>query len=249
MMKKLFYLAPLMCSILFTVPSYGQDMPQGNLIVVTACSIAHGYTVNDVMSAARAIDYAANDNGPNVIFYRRPMTGNNAPADRLMRVVYWRDMAHWASSAGGAPGAAGAYLNSILSCDNANRNFQMNYNVAGNGGYGGGARDSSMVLTRSCVVKPELTIQEVYTSLTELDRTQRQPGDNTTMQLSHRFLGPLDGIEMGTLITIRLVGESPEALARRLDALEKPQGTPAAAPVLGCMDGALFNSFVAYWRR
>ena len=247
-MKKLTYLLPLLGFMPLATPGYGQDMPQGNLIVGTACSIAHGSTVNDVITAARAIEYGADEDGPNLVFYRRPMTGNNAPADRLVRVVYWRDMAHWvASSANLSPSPERAYLNSILSCDNANRNFQMNYNIAGNGAYGGGDRDSTLVMSRNCIVKPELTIEDVYASLTDLDQSQRGPGDNTTLQLSHRFMGPLDGVEMGTLITIRLVGESPDGLARRLDAVEKPQGTPAAAPVLGCRDGALFGSYVAHW--
>ena len=176
------------------------------------------------------------------------IAGNNAPADRLVRVVYWRDMEHWETSpANLSASPERAYLNSLLSCDNANRSLQINYNIAGSGAYSGGDRDSTLVMSRSCVIKPELTIEDVYASLTDLDQSQRRQGDNTTMQLSHRFMGPLDGIEMGTLITIRLVGESPDALARRMDAVEKPQGTPAAAPVLGCRDGAFFNCFVAHW--
>lgn len=250
-MKKLFSSILFVSCFLVGTSGYGQEMPQGNLIVVTPCTMAHGVSVNDVIDAARAIDYQSNENGPNLIFYRRPMTSPNAPADRLLRVVYWRDMAHWATGGGLGGGSAieAGYLGSLLSCDNANRDFSMNYNVAGDGAYDGGDSDFTLVTARSCIVKEGMSMQDVFAGLSQLDQNNRQRRDNTTLQLSHRFAGPVDGIEVGRLITIRAVGEDPDGLARRIDAATQPEGTPADAPVEACLDSNMFASYVAFWRQ
>ena len=61
---------------LFSNFSWSQELPAGNLIVMTACEIAHGHSIDEVVTVARAIDYSA-DGAPNAVFYRTPVSGSD----------------------------------------------------------------------------------------------------------------------------------------------------------------------------
>ena len=248
-MKKITLLAAFLTVFLFGSPGYAQDMPPGNLIVVTACLINDGNTVADVMSAARDVDYDY-PNAPNFVFYRQPIAGGNTPENLLMRVIYWRDMAHWATPGQGDGGLDRdrRRVAEMLDCDTANRTFSMNYN-AGPGGqpYDNGESDFSFAVTRTCQFKPGYGVADVYSSLTAYAAGLRERGDTTLVQLSHRFLGPSNGVEMGTRFLIRLTGTTPQSLADQIDASPKGVGTPAAFPGMNCSDGTLWGSHVVHW--
>jgi hypothetical protein len=135
-----------------------------------------------------------------------------------------------------------------MTCDNVNRSFFINRNVGdAAGAYAGGENDQSLSAARLCQVKPGNTIADVYAALLNINEGFRAQGDVTTMQLSHRFLGPVEGIDMGTDIIIRLVGESAEGLARRIDMSAKNVGLPPDAPVVNCQDQSLWSSYVIRW--
>ena len=61
--------------VFFSNFSWSQELPPGNLIVVTACEIAHGHSIDEVVTVARAIDYSS-DGAPNAVFYRTPVSGS-----------------------------------------------------------------------------------------------------------------------------------------------------------------------------
>ena len=167
-----------------------------------------------------------------------------------MRVVYWKNLAHWTRGQASrlAPSGPGAHLNEIMTCDENNRSFFINRNIGGQGSaYAGGKNDFSLTAARSCRVKAGNTIQDVYTALATINERYQQQGDRTTMQLSQRFLGPREGVEMGTDIRVRLVGETPSGLAARLDMASKNAGLPENAPVVHCRDYSLWASHVIHW--
>jgi len=222
-----------------------QQMPPGGIIVNTTCAITHGHTVDEVMTVARAINYT--DEGPNLVFYRRPMSGGNFPANFLLRTVYWDSVEHWANGTG--PGSSGPrnHLAKLLECDNVNRSFWINRNVGQGNAYGGGENDEALMAARRCRMRPGSTMEQLYTTLSEINAPYAQQGDSTLLQFSQRFIGPSEGVDMGTLVTIRLVGEDAMGLARRLDSSIKYVGTPADSPVENCGDWVLFASHVAHF--
>ncbi|NKB34349.1 MAG: hypothetical protein GKR91_14755 [Pseudomonadales bacterium] len=239
------YFTTLTLCFFATFSAYAQELPAGNLIVTTACSISEGYTVEQVIEEARSIDIA--DDGPNLIFYRYPIASNGAPSNRLMRAVYWQNMEHWASNSGPLGGGA-ARLNEMLSCENTNRTFNNNWNV-GSGGdaYAGGENSQSLVAARPCLAAPGTTVQQFYSELTNFANMYRDQGDTTLMQLSQRFLGPRTDIEMGTGFLIRTIGEDAAGLARRFDMGAPGVGTPDGPIDVTCGDPSLFMSYVAHW--
>lgn len=52
---------------------------------------------------------------------------------------------------------------------------------------------------------------------------------------------------MGTNIIIRLIGETPEGLAARLDMSPKVVGLSDDAPVMNCQDRSLWATHVIRW--
>jgi hypothetical protein len=66
------------------------------------------------------------------------------------------------------------------------------------------------------------------------------------MQLSHLKHGRMPNVEMGTRVTIRLVGKDLVDLAKRLDLSGPLVGTPDGV-MDNCSDSNLFMSHVASW--
>lgn len=230
-------------SLFVSFSVHGQDAPPGNLIVVTPCTINDGNTVADVIAEARNNNIG--DGGPNLIFYRYPVASNGAPSNRLMRVVYWSNMEHWATS-GGAGGDT--RLSRMLTCENTNRTFHNNWNVgSGGNAYNGGENDSSLVAARFCTVAAGVTVQQFIAELTNYAEMYRDEGDATLMQLSQRFLGPRPDAEMGTAFTIRTVGTDAAGLARRFDMTVPGIGAPDGPFEITCGDASLFRSYVTHW--
>ena len=164
--------------------------------------------------------------------------------------MYWDNLEHWARGLASRPAPSGprAHLNGIMTCDDSNRSFFINRDVDGQGAaYAGGENNFSLTAARYCQVKPGNTIQDVYAALANINQRYRQQGDRTTMQLSQRFLGPREGLEMGTGVIIRLVGETPQGLAARLNMAPKNAGLPDNAPVVHCSDSSLWASHVIHW--
>lgn len=247
-MKTMITLTVFVTSFLVGLPSFAQEMPPGNMIVNTACSINDGYTFTDALDAARSFSYDG-DNAPNLVFYRRPIATADTPSTFVLRVVYWDNLEHWARGSGD-PGntSARANLDEIMTCNNTNRSFFINRNV-GEGGdaYAGGENNQSLSAARFCQVKPGNTLQDVYAALVAIQQPYLDQGNTTLMQLSHRFLNPGDGDEMGRNIIIRLIGETPEGLAARLDMSPKVVGLSDDAPVMNCQDRSLWATHVIRW--
>lgn len=229
--------------------AYAQDMPSGNLLVNTRCVINDGHTFEEAVEVGRYIDFQGDD-APNLVFFRQPIAGPNSLPNGLLRVVYWDSLAHWARGQAALPAPSGpsAHLNEIMTCDQSNRSFFINRNIDQEGAaYEGGESDFSLTAARACRVKPGNGIQDVYSALGTINERYRAQGDRTLVQLSQRFLGPRPGLEMGAGILLRLVGETPEGLAARLDMAPKNAGVPEDAPVVGCGDYSLWASHVIHW--
>jgi len=226
--------------------SAAQDLPSGSLIVNTQCKISHGHTIEEVLEVARAIPRT--EGGPNRIFYRTPISGSNFDSDWVLRTIYWDDLAHWASasSRGGELSGPRKHLDELLECDDANRRFYDNYNVGTGNPYDGGNNQVSGIAARFCTLQPGVTIEEAYQALSN-NNAQYDGQHETMMQLSQLKHGSIPGIEMGTRITIRLVGKDVVDLATRLD-LSGPRrvGTPEGV-MENCSDSNLFMSHVARW--
>jgi hypothetical protein len=250
-MSKKIFLGTVVASLFSCVSAFGQEMPAGNVIVNTACQISEGYTFADAVAVAREANITTED-GPNLIFYRQPIAGAGAyPANALLRVVYWDNLAHWARSAASRATAvtasAGGYLNEIVTCDNVNRSFFVNRNVGQGAAYANGENNETLVSSRACEVAPGNTIEDVYAGLTALNAPYGEQGNTTLMQLSQRFMGPREGQSMGANIIIRLIGEDGVGLAERIDMAGKPAGLPDDAPVANCADLSLWASHVIHW--
>jgi hypothetical protein len=91
-----------------------------------------------------------------------------------------------------------------------------------------------------------VTIEEAYQELSSYN-AQYEGEHETMMQLSHLKHGRMPNVEMGTRVTIRLVGKDLVDLAKRLD-LSGPRraGTPDGV-MDNCSDSNLFMSHVASW--
>ena len=248
-MKKATVLMVLVASVLIGRLGYTQDMPPGTLSVNTRCTINEGHTFAEAVEVGRYVDNEW-ENGPNLVFYRQPIAGPNVQPNGLLRVVYWDNLEHWSQGIAALPAPSGpsAHLNEIMSCDEDNRSFFLTRNVDEQGrGYAGGQNNASLTSSRSCQVKPGNTIQDAYSTLGTINETYRDQGDRTTVQLSQRFLGPREGLEMGTGIIIRMIGETSQGLAARLDMSPKNAGLPDDAPVVNCLDSSLWASHVIHW--
>lgn len=236
-------------SVLVGQLASAQQMPPGGLLVNTSCVINDGHTFEEAVEVGRYIEFQGDD-APNFVFFRQPIAGPNLEPNRLLRVFYWDNLAHWARGQAARPALSGpvAHLNEIMACDEENRSFFINRDIDQEGAaYAGGENDYTLTAARACRVKAGRTIQDVYAAIGTFNEYFREQGDRTLVQLSQRFLGPRAGLEMGTAIRLRLVGETPESLAARLDMAPKNAGVNEDAPVVGCGDLSLWGSHVIYW--
>jgi hypothetical protein len=105
-----------------------------------------------------------------------------------------------------------------------------------------------MSSSRACQVKPGNTIKDVYAALADYNAPYREQGDRTTYQLSQRFLGPREGVGMGTGLLIRMVGDTSHGLAARLDMSPiEVAGVSDEFPAVNCLDRSLWASHVIHW--
>ena len=197
-------------AVFFSSLACAQELPAPNsLYVGTQCTVNEGYIFDDVVAEFRGNEITGTD-GPNAIFFRQPIAGNNAAFNQFTRAVSWRDMEHWATSNGGSP-------SKTSSCDNVNRKFFINRVIGANrGAYSG--TDNTLVSTRVCKAKEGYNISDVYQSLNIVQASREANGDTSVMHLSHLFLGPSTDTDMRSTFLIRLIGESDAGLARTLDA-------------------------------
>jgi hypothetical protein len=226
--------------------SFAQGLPSSSLIVNTVCKMSHGHSIDDIITVARARPLS--EEGPNRVFYRTPISGSNFSDDWVLRTVYWDNLSHWAAanSRDRQQSEAQNHLDELITCDNSNRKFFDNYNIGTGNPYNNGKNQVSGIAARFCTLKPGATIAEAYQVL--LSNNAQYDGEHETMmQLSHLKHGSMTNVEMGTRITIRLVGKDLIDLAKRLD-LSGPRrvGTPDGV-MENCSDSNLFMSHVASW--
>ena len=245
MYKNIFGLVMLISMPLFSGLSFAQGLPSSALIVNTQCKISHGHTIDDVITVARAIPKS--EGGPNRIFYRTPVAGSNFTDDWVLRTIYWDDLAHWAAANSRDRQQSGPrnHLNKLITCDTSNRKFFDNYNIGTGNPYDNGNNQISGIAARFCTLKSGVTIEEAYQELSSYN-AQYEGEHETMMQLSHLKLGRTPNVEMGTRVTIRLVGKDLVDLAKRLDLSGPLIGTPDGV-MDNCSDSNLFMSHVASW--
>ena len=199
--------------------------------------IKEGNTFQDVLEEGRSADIA----GPNIVFFRQPISGSDSRQNQFLRIVVWNSMEDWASNVITAP-------SDTYDCNNNNRRFWTNRTVGSNrGAYNG--TDVSLVTTRRCTVKKGYNISDVYKSLSEIQSVRESEGYTSVMHLSHLVLGPSEDSEMRRTIIIRTIGESEVSLARDLDSNFKSDfaiGTPANAPAERCDDASLTRSYIVF---
>ena len=220
----------------FSLNAYAQDVPAPNsLYVATQCSVNEGATFAEVVEEARAESIS----GPNRVFFRQPVAGNNAAPNQFRRIVVWDNMEHWATNVLITPAES-------YTCDNANRSFWTN-RVLGTNRDAYVGTDVSLVTTRLCFIERGHTIADVYESLNGGTLAREAMGDTTMSMVSHLFLGPSSGTDMRTRIIIRRIGDSEAGLARSLDMLNEGDvgiGTPVNVPAEHCQDAALTRSYI-----
>ena len=234
----------LFAAMLVAAPSVAQELPSPSLYVVTQCYLNDGVSFQDAVAEARSMQVP--DGGPNRIFFRQPVAGNNAASNQLIRVVSWNDMEHWAS----AVTLETEVSYETISCDDPNRRFLTNRSVGENrAAYAGSNDRSSLVAMRACTIESGHSISDVYQFLSGIQAAREAGGDTSVMHLSHLFLGPSEGTEMRSRIVIRLIGESAVGLARTLDSTMEGNvgiGTPINAPARQCQDQTLTRSYIVY---
>ena len=217
-----------------------QELPvPDSLYVATRCHVNDGATFQEAVEEGRSRQNA--NDGPNQIFYRQPIAGNDAAPNQFTRVVSWDNMQHWASS-GGPSGSQ------TMTCDNQNRRFLTTRNIGNNRtAYSGSSDRSSLVSTRQCTLTTGATISDAYQFLTEIQTSREVQGDTSQMQLSHLFLGPSIETEMRSRIIVRLIGELAVGLARTFDSVNEGNvaiGTPARGSAQHCQDPTLTRSYM-----
>ncbi|MEC9223037.1 MAG: hypothetical protein VYE56_04010 [Pseudomonadota bacterium] len=222
----------LLFLIAFSFNAYAQDVPPPNsLYVATQCFVNDGATFAEVVEEARSADIS----GPNSVFFRQPVAGNDAAPNQFTRVVVWDNMEHWATNVLIVPTES-------YTCDNANRSFWTN-RVLGTNQNAYDGTDVSLVTTRLCFIERGHTIADVYKSLNDGALAREAMGDTTMSMVSHLFLGPSTGTDMRT----RIIGDSEAGLARSLDMLNEGDvgiGTPVNVPAEHCQDATLTRSYI-----
>ncbi|MBT7501474.1 MAG: hypothetical protein HN645_00955, partial [Gemmatimonadales bacterium] len=120
-----------------------QSMPTPTLIVNTWCSVAHGYSMDDVLEVARSMSYDGSD-APRWIGYRVPVAGNGEmEPNQVVRVVRWENLAHWERYVRDRDSNASVLLAQMLDCDDGNRSFMRDWAIDDQGNpYEGGMIDS-----------------------------------------------------------------------------------------------------------
>ena len=223
---------------------------QASIVHNTRCTVADGYDMEDVLEAARSIDYERSD-GPNFVFYRQAITGNgSATQNGYVRAVRWENLEHWVRArATRMPSAEGGMLRMMTDCDWRNSWMALDYNVdEASNPYEGGELDRSLMYFRTCHLKPGRGVQEFVDRLAERSGEWREAGDRSIVQVSRRWLGPQEG-GSSSQVGLRVVGENPEGLARRLDRMAQmgPQQNLGDGPVEGCDLPMLMWSNVIHW--
>ncbi|MBK90942.1 MAG: hypothetical protein CME27_00575 [Gemmatimonadetes bacterium] len=220
---------------------------QTSIVHNTRCTVADGYDMQDVLEAARSIDYDRPD-GPNFVFFRQAITGSgSATQNGFIRAVRFENMEHWVRTMSTrTPSVEGLMLGQRVDCDFPNSWIALDHNAddAGNP-YEGGELDGSLMYFRSCELRAGRSAQDFVDWLAE----RRVDGDRSIVQVSRRWLGPQEGAS-SSRIGLRVVGENPEGLARRLDRLAQQQMDPQRNPdwpIESCNQPTLMWSHVIHW--
>ena len=139
-MKKiiLVQLSAMFC--LASLASAQELPPPDSLYVATQCYLNDGVTFDDAVEEGRARQIQSG--GPNMVFYRQPIAGDNAEMNQLTRVVSWDDMEHWASS-------VTTVEYETITCNDRNRRFLTNRNIGENrNAYSGSSYPSNYCASR-----------------------------------------------------------------------------------------------------
>ena len=222
---------------------------QTSIVHNTRCTVADGYDMQDVLEAARSINYDRPD-GPNFVFFRQAITGSgSATQNGFIRAVRFENMEHWVRTMSTrTPSVEGLMLGQRVDCDFPNSWIALDHNAddAGNP-YEGGELDGSLMYFRSCELKPGQRAQDFVDWLAERSVGWRDAGDRSIVQVSRRWLGPREG-ESLSRVGLRVVGENPEGLASRLDRLAQTGlQPPSDGPGESCSRPMLMQSHVIHW--
>ena len=137
----------------------------------------------------------------------------------------------------------------MTDCDWRNSWMALDQSVdqAGNP-YEGGELDGSLMYFRTCDLKPGRSVQEFVDRLAQRSGEWREAGDLSIVQVSRRWLGPQEG-GSSSQVGLRVVGENPEGLARRLDRMAQmgPGQNREDGPVESCNLPMLMWSHVIHW--
>ena len=237
-MKSLHYCIILLTfSLLHISSAYGQDLPTAGLYVTTSCQINDGFNFQQVVSDEKARENS--DFSPNRTFFRQSISGVGQPENSFIRVVSWRNLEHWAEDVGTDNRAT----EEMYVCNDSNRRFWRNWQI------GEGARayqdlegDQSLVTARMCTLNSGYSIEDVYRRVLPINERYRANGDASAMQISQLFLGGSPSVQGGSQIIIRVIGESPAELAKRIDS--GSNNTVGPNDMMACADRNLYNSHI-----
>ena len=215
----------------------GQEIPESGLYVTTACQIHDGYNFQQVVDEEKMAENP--DFSPNRTFFRQSISGVGQPANSFIRVVSWRNLEHWAEDVG----TDNRTTQEMYVCDDSNRRFWRNWQV-GEGGrpYQDLEGDQSLVTARMCTLNSGYSIEDVYRRVLPINERYRANGDASAMQISQLFLGGSPSVQGGSQIIIRVIGESPAELAKRIDS--GSNNTVGPNDMMACSDRNLYNSHI-----
>lgn len=102
--------------------------------------------------------------------------------------------------------------------------------------------DQSLVTARMCTLNSGYSIEDVYRRGLQINERYRANGDASAMQISQLLLGGSPNIQGGSQIIIRVIGESPVELAKRIDSTAYNVVGPN--DMMTCSDRNLYNSHI-----
>jgi len=244
-MKKLNVLCLFAVSFMLSFSVYGQQMPVGNVMSSTNCSLADGVGMVELVQWYR--DNPRNSDSTNLVFVRQPLIMNSNFTDDydFRLVIYFGSYAEMISQAEGRRGRSGPRVRptplpqNMFNCNFSGRSISLVRQIPDGDAFTG---DDTLLSQRLCFLNEGSTATDAYNFVAGIAAGFRSGGDNSLMQVSTRTFGPIQNVTAGGAVLVTSVASTADAMAARLDLTR--EGLNVAAG----LDSVMSCAFPSLWR-